>query len=448
MNKPISCLLFSLLSFFCSLSYSYSSNSVPYPPHPPLSIPELIDVALQNNPDTMIAWMRVERHIGAQALAKSEYYPDLNLNADLINGRDYKFPNADEVSYTTAGVNLAFSYLLFDFGERRQNFNAATAALIAANWSKNATFQKVVFEVLSHTYKYLNAIEILESHIKSLQDSQLILKSVEELNRIGLRSITDVYAVRTTNSEMQMEVARQKAEVAVAYNKLIMTLGLNSEEGIAVATLPDPSGLTTIQRSIGQLQKIALEQRADLLAKRANIIEKQALLAKGKAQYLPNVRLGGSTGYNRYFDDQSNGFTYKVGLFFEYPLFDGFSESAVGRMNFADLQMANMDLEKTELDVIQEISSSNQWFETAQEVFLLSKIHLQNSSYTFSGTLEKYQAGTQSIFDLLAAQKVLAQARLQHGRAKSDWYRTLAQLAYVTGDVMSYREEAACINTP
>jgi len=413
-----------------------------------LSVPELIDIALQNNPDTKMAWLQVQHSASQQDFAKSDYYPEFSLNADLVNGRDYKYPNADEVSYTTAGINLAFSYLLFDFGERNANYGAATAALVAANWQKNAAFQRVVYEVLSHTYKYLNATEILESRLESLQDTQVILESVEELNRIGLRSVTDVYTIRSSHSEMQMEVARQRAEVEVALNKLVTLLGVKLDCPVTIAQLPDPSlQAATNRQELAQLLQLANQQRADLLAMRANIIEKQALLAKSRSQYLPKIRLGGNTGYNRYFDDKANGFTYKIGLFLEYPLFDGFAESAQSRMSFADLQIANMALEKTELDVAEEILNSSRWFETAQEVLTLSKVHLQNSIYSFEGTLEKYKSGTQSVFDLIAAQKLLAQARIQHGRAKSDWYSTLAHLAYATGNVMSYMENA-CINTP
>ena len=74
----------------------------------------------------------------------------------------------------------------------------------------------------------------------------------------------------------------------------------------------------------------------------------------------------------------------------------------------------------------------------------MSHENLQNAIKTFNGVLDKYKAGTQSIFDLTAAQKQLADARLKNGDAKTRWYRSLAQLAYATGTIMP-NSEVSCI---
>ena len=86
-------------------------------------------------------------------------------------------------------------------------------------------------------------------------------------------------------------------------------------------------------------------------------------------------------------------------------------------------------------------------FEAAREILKYAESNLENSLKLFDGTLEKYRAGTQSVFDLIAAQKLLADARVKHGNAKIRWYRALAQLAHATGTIMTYSEES-CTNTP
>src|ERR1700722_13223686 len=70
------------------------------PPTPPLEIYQVIDVALQNNPQTKTLWWNARRQAAAQGVAQSAYYPDITFRARVAHGYDYQFPNGREVVYT------------------------------------------------------------------------------------------------------------------------------------------------------------------------------------------------------------------------------------------------------------------------------------------------------------------------------------------------------------
>jgi len=439
------------LSLLLSLSYltagwsevpQQSPKQCPLPSHP-LSIGELLNIALENNPQTRTVWWRAQQAVAAQGVAAAAYYPDLNFEGFATNSRDYKFPEGHEIEFTTFGADLSLSYMLYDFGERRANNQAAKAALIAANWLSDWTIQKVMFDVLNHTYSYLNALELLNSRMDSLHDAEDSLDSVQELNRIGLRSITDVYTMKAAFSDMQIGIAQQKAEADIALAKLYTSLGFSSSGGfLQIAGLSEPKHLDKIKVDLDALLSMAHNQRADLLAKQAEISQKKALLAKTIAQYKPKLSLGAETGYQRYIHDRSNGFTYNVGLGLSYPLYDGGLSKSQKSFAQADLNESLFSLEQMQLEVAQEIVSYKRWFEAAQEILQLSLENLDNSIKSFEGTLDRYKAGTQSIFDLTAAQKQLAEARIKHGEAKTHWYKSLAQLAFATGTIASYKESS------
>lgn len=398
-----------------------------------LTLSELIDIALQNNPETRIAWWNAQQAAAAVGSAQGAYYPKLGIAASANNGRTYKFVNGPDVNYTTAGVDLTLSYLLYDCGERSAKVNAAQMALCAAQWQSNLSFQKVMVKVLENGYSYLNAQAILEADISSLNDAQKMLEAAQELNRVGLTSVSDLYTSKATLAQMQMEVAQQKASVDIWRAKLATSLGLNIDYSIQVAPLSDPIYTTQIKQDVNQLIALAQQQRADLMAKQARIAESYARLDQAKATYGPKVRLSSRGGVDYGFHDHSNGAQYQFGLNIDIPLFVGFDSVYQNRMAYAATQSNEEELAQLELDIALEVLTQSRTVEASQEMLTFANDNLQNALMAYEGVLEKYRAGKERIAEVSNAQRQLAQARIRYSDVKTRWYVALAQLAYATG---------------
>lgn len=405
----------------------------------PLSITELLDLALTNNPETRTSWWNARRAAAAVGIAKSGYYPDLTLHSSVTNGYDYKFPNGHETFYTSAGAEVFLNYLLLDFGERRANNDAAKAALCAAGWQTEWTIQRVMHEVISSAYTYLYTLDVLASRRQSLQDAQTTLCAAEELNRAGLRSITDVYTMRATVSEMEIAATLQAAEADIARAELAASIGTCVDAPLAVMPLPDPTQECPVKANLNDLINASQQVRSDIMAKRSILREKIAMTKKASTAYLPKITFDATGGYRHYFHDHAHGLQYDVALNFDYPFFNGFESTYQKRLAYSNMKMTETELEQMQLDIALEVLTYSRWFEAAQGVLQLANDNLQNSIKSFEGVLEKYKAGTQSIFDLTIAQRQLAEARIKQSDAKTRWYRSLAQLAYATGTITSYR---------
>jgi|694.fasta_scaffold32834_6 outer membrane protein len=419
------------------------------PERRPKSLPELLDIALSNNPETRTAWWNAQRAAASRAFVATDYSPKIRFHGDVIQSRDYKFPNGDETTFTCIDADIILGYLLYDFGERNAKNAAAKAALLGVQWQSNWTIQKVMHNVISQTYIYLNAREILQSRIASLHDAQTALKASQELQAAGLRSITDVYTMKAAIADMEIAIALQKAETAISQGKLAANMGLEVDADVRVMELPDPNKDEIENDSLYCLIEEANLKRADLMAKRSELQQKYALMDKAAAQYKPKINFNAAGGYKRYLHDKrshDHGGYYRLVLNFDMPLYDGFEAIYQNRIALSDAQATGAELERLELEIAMEILSYSKLFEAAKEILSLAQESLQNSMKTFDGTLEKYKAGTQSIFDLIAAQKQLAEARIKHGEAKTRWYRSLAQLAYATGTISQFTEDP-CVTT-
>lgn len=411
----------------------------------PLTLSELIDIALENNPSTKKSWWYANRAAAALGAAKSTYYPQAAIEANAKNGRDYKFINGPDTSYTIAGADLVLSMLLYDFGERSANVDSAKMALLSANWQTDWNMQKVIVKVLENAYSTLHAQEVLQAALSSREDAEKVLNLAKELNRTGLSPISDVYTAQATLSQMKMDVSLEKALLDIQRGRLATTLGLSATTSIELAAL-DIVQSEQLQQT-EELMALATQQRADLMAKQAQLCEAFFNKQRACAAYGPKVTLFGRGGYNHYFHDKSDGAQYQIFLNLEIPLFNGFETVYRNRMAYADMQLSSEELADLQLEIFLEVLTYNRSLEAALEMLPDAEENLKNSQKAYDGVLERYKAGTERITEVSNAQRQLAAARIRYSDVKTRWHVSLANLAYATG-TLAPQMEIPCTTNP
>lgn len=404
----------------------------------PLTLVELVDIALENNPSTRQTWWNANRAASALGNAKSAYYPKIGLEANIKNGRDFKFINGPDADYTIVGADLLLSLLLYDFGERRANIQAAKMSLLAANWQVDWNIQKVMIKVLENAYSTLHTQEVLLAARSSLEDAEKVLEAARELNRAGLTPVSDVYTTQATFSQMKMEVTHQKAQLAIQKGKLASSLGLSANVPLEMADLNAIQSPSNAQ--IDELTAIALRQRADLMAKQAQLSESLSILDKTRASYGPKVTLSGRAGANHALHDKASGAQYQIALNFEMPLFNGFETMYKNRMAYADTKISMEELAQLQLDISLEVLTSSFSLEAATQMLPDAEDNLKNSLKAYESVLEKYRAGKERIAEVSNAQRQLSAARVKYSDVKTRWLTSIANLAYATGTLAPYME--------
>lgn len=404
----------------------------------PLTLTELLDIALENNPATSQAWWNARRAAAALGTANSAYYPQIGLEGGVTHGRDFKFLNGPDVNYTIIGADLVLSMILLDYGERQASVSAAKMALLSANWQADRDIQNVMVHVLEHTYAMLHAQETLQAAQSSLADAEKVWKTAYELNRTGLTSISDLYTAQATLSQMKMDLSLQKALLDIAKGKLSASLGLTATLSFELAPL-DPIQALPASRT-DDLIALADAQRADLMAKRAQLSETHARYKQTSASYGPKVFLSGRGGANHAFHDRSNGGQYKIALNLEIPLFTGFEATYQKRMAYADIQLSQAELTELQLEIALEVLTQSRSLEAAQEMLPDAEEYLTNASKAYEGMLLKYKAGKEGITEVSSAQRLLAAARVRFSDVKTRWLVSIANLAYATGTMLPYME--------
>lgn len=435
----------------------------------PLSFTELIDIALENNPATKQAWWNANRAAAALGSAKSACYPHIAFDENISNGRNFQFINGPDTSYTKVGANLYLNLLLFDFGGRNATINMAKSALMAANWSLDWDIQRVMVQVLEHAYSTLYAQEVLIASKISLDEAEKVLNAAKELNRTGLTPKTDVYTAQAAYYQMKMDYAQQKAALDIQKGSLAAVLGLPANVCFELAPVLDPMPCQEVEQ-VDILINIALQQRADLMAKQAQLQEMVFNKKRTQSEYLPKVYLNAFGGYNKYlyqtplkvkFQDE-NGITrrervkqedrtgtgqYEISLNFETPIFNGFNTMYQNRIAYADVRITNEQLIELQLNIALEVLTHSRNLLAAQEMLPDAEGNLKNSQQAYEGVLEKYKAGKERIIEVSYAQQQLAAARISFNDVKTRLLISIANLAYATGTLAPYMETPCLENS-
>src|SRR5277367_6374195 len=101
------------------------------PPHVPAfvpdplkiyTLPELVDIAERNNPDTRVAWENAKARAADLGVSKASLYPTLAALALADSNRTNIFFSPQWIRQTSGTFSpvLVLDYIIFDFGRRLQ----------------------------------------------------------------------------------------------------------------------------------------------------------------------------------------------------------------------------------------------------------------------------------------------------------------------------------------
>lgn len=401
----------------------------------PLSLGELVDIALENHPTTKKSWWNAKRAAAAVGIEKSNYYPKLDLKIGAIHGRDFKFLNGPNTNYTILGADIFLSMMLWDFGSTKAGVEAAKNGLIAANWSSDWKLQEIMLDVLEQAYQTLHAEDVVAAARFSLEDAERMLNLATEQYQAGVKSVSDLYIAKATHAQMKIDLMESQIKLAIHRGKLAASLGLEPTTSLQITPMGDPQPI--ISGQIECLTDLAQRQRADLFAKRAQLQEAIALEKKVRSSFLPKLDLGGKGGANHALHDKTNAMQYNVSVNLTYPIFTGFNSLYQKRTAMADVEISRADLVQLELDIAVEVLTYSLTVQGLQEMMPAAQEELQNALKSYEAVLEIYKAGKDDISSVSIQQRQLSASRIRYSEMKTRWFVALAKLAYATGTLCS-----------
>jgi TolC family type I secretion outer membrane protein len=411
--------------------FAQTAPAIP-PSGSPLTLPQAVDIALANNPNTRTAWLQARAAEFAVGSARSAYYPEIDVLASATRSRSA----ADGASGTTSiAPSLAINYLLFDFGGREAQVEQARQTLAAANFTNNAVMQDVVLQVQQQYYALLDAKALLDAQQSTLKERHANLDSAEARHNAGVATIADVLQARTALSQAQLTSETIEGNLRTIEGTLSTTMGLPPTTRFEFPSLPSASEVQQLGHDVERLIADAVKQRPELSAARAFAERARARVREVRAEGLPVITAVGSVGQTFLGGLNTRTTPYSAGIALRFPLFTGWRNTYDIRQAETEVQIATEDLRGLEQQVGLQVWTSYFAMQTATRRLGTSRDLLASAQESANVAAERYRAGVGNIIDLLTAEAALESARAQEVQARTDWFVAVAQLAHDTGSL-------------
>jgi len=413
-----------------------------------LNLADVIDLGLQNNPNTTISWAEARAAASVYGQSLADFYPEIDIFGNYQRVKENLQEANLHINYyqTTITPEMQVNYLIFDFGERRYNSQSALYALNFANYSFNQQLQSVLQGLINDYFDYLYQKEALEADQADLLTAKATLDAAEEKKRTGVASLSDIVQAKTQYLQIKMSLIAQRVDTEASYAQLATQMGIPANFPFKTANLPLEIETDVPIQNLRTLIDTAKKCRQDFLAVKANRQSKafavDSAIAKNRPIITANFDLGkdfyGSMGSK---EDYHWTLQFTLG----YPLFKGFYYDNLIKQSKANLKEAEAQVKQSELNVIEEVSVAHFDVKMAKQTYETAKDYLETATLRFKIALANYKAGANTILDVLSAQSSLADARAEMASAKKTWFLSLANLAYATGtltkNTLSMKEE-------
>lgn len=399
-----------------------------------VTLPQIIDSALTNNPTTRTAWLRAREAEAGFGSSRAAYLPEITVGVSATRSQSASTGTTSSPAQTRIAPTVSLSYLLFDFGGREAAVEQARQTLIAADYLHNQAIQDVILRAQQTYYDYLDSRSLLDAQEATLKERQAGLNIAEGRHEAGVATIADVLQARTALSQATLRYETIEGNLRALEGSLANVMGLppNSRFTIAGALPEEPP--QQVLKEVDALIEEAAAARPRLAAQRAFAMRAAARIRAVRAEGLPRVSIDNSAGLN--VTPGSGGRTsqpYTAGVSLRFPLFTGGRNVYDVRAAEANAQAAAEEYRDVRQRVYLDVWTSYYALQTAAQRAATSRELLSYARQSVDVASGRYRSGVGTILDLLTAEAALENARAQEVQARTDWFVAMAQLAHDTG---------------
>ncbi|MCC7328031.1 MAG: efflux transporter outer membrane subunit [Burkholderiales bacterium] len=258
---------------------------------------DLIDSALKDNRDLVIAAARVDGFIGALVTTRAQFYPQASFNLDASRNRSSAVgvsplpPGADPYFNLYNGA-LGAGWQLDLFGRVRRQTEAAQAQVYATEQGRRGVVLSVVTSMAA-TYIGLRALdEQLAISRQTARNNADTLRIFELRHKGGVVSKLELAQVQSQYQQALAAIPQIEQQIAAQENLIALLQGRNPypvPRGKAIGELAIPAIPLGLPSSL-------LERRPDILQAEQTMIAANADIGAARALYYPQFNLTGSYG--------------------------------------------------------------------------------------------------------------------------------------------------------
>jgi outer membrane protein len=409
----------------------------------------LIDLAERTNPQTRASWEAAREAAAAEGLVESSYLPQLSLEAlggyehtplpapkDLVP-KGYFESNSQEFI-----PSLALKWLLFDFGQRDAQLEAARANSFVANVAFTGKHQAVMFAV-SQAYFDLGAARgRLHAAQKGLSTALTTQDATTAKRNNGLATVVAVAQADRQTAQARYSLAAAEGAEQTARANLVATLGIEAATDLDVVDSSELALPSTPEEDVKAAITRALTHRPDVIAALGKVDSAEASLKGSRRAYYPVISLA-AHAFQNMGAVSSDGKPYSsinrpganILLSFSVPIYDGGMRSSQVSMARAKVREAEENLAQVRDTAAQQVVNAYNGLITSLAEYAAANTLSAAAHTAYDAALRSYRQGVGTYTDLATEENAVVQAETQVEDARASSHTAAAALAFAMGTI-------------
>ena len=401
------------------------------------TLDSLIDLAVEQNPDVLMAINRMEMAKANLRMAQSGYFPSFTLeggwtrqqtSGNTGNGVPQGWNN-----HFQGTVNM--SWQVDVFGTIRMKVKAQKESFAASREEYNATMVSLCAEVASAYFNLREMQQELDVLRRNAVSQEAVVKITEVRYNTGLVSKLDVAQAKSVYYSTLASIPSTEAGVIQYINSLAVLLGLYPQD--VAETLSNPQSLPDYMEPVGVgVPGMLLLRRPDVRAAERQVHAQAALLGATKLDWLPTFFLNGSFGYasNELRNlTRRNSMTWSIAPSMSWNLFDGGKSLNEERLQRAQLDETINQFNMTVLTAVQEVDNAMSAYRNSIKQIVVCREMLNQGKEAFNLSIDLYKQGLTPFQNVLDAQRSLLTYENTLVKAKGNSLVCLVQMYQALG---------------
>ncbi len=416
-------------------------------PAHPLSLPDLVDIALCRNPQTAVSWASVRAAAARIGVARGAELPSINATFGPTFSRSDSFQNtgfvdangnlvrgSSSLSQTNTSARLALNYLLFDGGGRAAGIAVASAQQRAALAQYADAAQGVVLNVITAYNSLAANRQVEQANIANVTFARQSRDLAAGRQRAGVATPADRLQGETSLAQAELTLIQTRGNVATAAAQLAVAIGLPPVQPLDLAP-PQPLATGALLRSgADALIADAERLRPDIIAAKANVNAAEASVRQAQSAGRPSVSLNASNQLSA-IETSVDRNLISAGVSLSIPLFSGWNTRYNIAAARAQLDQQKALGEQTRQQAGLAVYSNYIALQTSLASLTTARALIASATESAALAQGRYKAGVGTFADLLNAQSALASARQQLVQNEFNVRTANAQLARAVGGI-------------
>ncbi|BHH82653.1 TolC family protein [Desulforhopalus sp. 52FAK] len=426
-----------VLGLVLTLSSTVLAASNPLPQ--PLTAQAAVQLALQDNPDNIIAQHRIAQAKASAVMVTSHDYPLVHLSAEYgqTNNPMYSFGNIlnqgafdDTIDFNDPGrtdnlqLKAAVTYRVYNGGQNSAGKIAAGANIEASESDLTRVHQQLSFEVVKTYHAVVQAQKMVTVRNQAL-------KSISLARDVGIARYEagDLLKQDLLNLELQQSTASE--DLIIARHTLELT------KRSLLNLLGKKEGLITLDvtANVDQLPPAAPDysNRSELVTLTKLKDAAIADLEKARGVNRPKVDTFASYQFDNGWELDSNGDSWIAGVRVNYNLYDGNNGKSQVTIARIKLQKLEARIAKTELNLSLELQQAELTYQQTKERLTVTGKMVGVAEEATRLARARFKEGVILSSDLIDFETRLSDAQARHLSAEASYQVAIANLRRASG---------------